>query len=293
MPLMNIKPEDRDELPATPGKGKAGFSARPRHADVPLFLILIPFINAFNYYLTYSSIRLNWFLAITFTIDTLQGYAAWMSVRYLILYFDRILPYGKRPLRRVLLQLISTTLLGLLVISLLTELVSWAARGKPADSHFYTRDLVIISVWFFVINGIYIGMHYYDEWQGSEARRREENRRKEEGLLVKLGKQDIHLSYEELAGFYVDSDYVLACHMEGRKYYHDESLDKLERKLPAGLFFRLNRQFILHRQMIAGFERAENGKINVLLRNESGPFPAKIKVSRTKAPSFKSWFQPE
>ncbi|NUQ23863.1 MAG: hypothetical protein HUU34_07910 [Saprospiraceae bacterium] len=30
--------------------------------DVPLFLILIPFISAFNYYLTYSNIRLNGFL---------------------------------------------------------------------------------------------------------------------------------------------------------------------------------------------------------------------------------------
>ncbi len=257
---------------------------------MPLFLILIPFINAFNYYLTYSNIRLNWFLLLTFSIDTVQGYLAWASVRHVILYLDRAMPYRRDPLRRIVFQLISTTILGLLVISLLTELVSWLARGKPADPHFYTRDLVIISVWFFVINGIYIGLHYYNEWQQSEARRREENRRQAEGFFVKLGNKDIQLGFAELAGFYVDGDYVLACTMEGRKYYLDQSLDKLEQKLPAGLFFRLNRQFLLHRQLIAGFERAENGKINVLLQNESGPFPPKIAVSRTKAPAFKNWF---
>lgn len=287
---MNIKPENLNNLPPSPDKRNGGFPAGPYYPDVPLFLALIPFINAFNYYLTYSNIRLNWFLLLTFSIDTVQGYLAWISVRYAILCFDRVMPYGKKPLRRILLQLISTTILGLLVISLLTELVSWLARGKPADAHFYTRDLVIISIWFFVINGIYIGIHYYNEWQGSEARRREENRRKAEGLLVKLGKQDLQLSYDGLAGFYVDGEYVLASTMEGRKYYLDQSLDKLEQKLPATLFFRLNRQYILHRQKIAGFERAENGKINVLLQDGIGPFPSKIAVSRTKAPAFKSWF---
>lgn len=287
---MNIKPENLNNLPPSPDKRNGGFPAGPYHPDVPLFLALIPFINAFNYYLTYSNIRLNWFLLLTFSIDTVQGYLAWMSVRYAILCFDRVMPYGKKPLRRILLQLISTTILGLLVISLLTELVSWLARGKPADPHFYTRDLVIISIWFFVINGIYIGIHYYNEWQGSEARRREENRRKAEGLLVKLGKQDLQLSYDGLAGFYVDGEYVLASTMEGRKYYLDQSLDKLEQKLPATLFFRLNRQYILHRQKIAGFERAENGKINVLLQDGSGPFPSRIPVSRTKVPAFKNWF---
>ncbi|MDZ7647838.1 MAG: hypothetical protein U5K54_12005 [Cytophagales bacterium] len=49
----------------------------PYHPDVALFLILIPFISAFNYYLTYTNIQLSWFLLLTFTIDTVQGYCAW------------------------------------------------------------------------------------------------------------------------------------------------------------------------------------------------------------------------
>lgn len=290
---MNAKPESPDNSSVLPADRNVGTAASAYYPDVPIFLALIPVINIFNYYLTYSNIRLNGFLALTFTIDTLQGYAAWLSVRYLILYYDKVLPYGKKPLRRILVQLISTTLLGLLVISLLTELTSWIARGRPADAHFYTRDLVIISVWFFVINGIYIGMHYYNEWQRSEARRREENRLKAEGLMVKLGRQDIQLGYDELAGFYVDGDHVLACTANGRKYYIDQPLGQLKEELPASLFFRLNRQFILHRQMVAGFERAENGKVQALLRAENINFPPRISVSRTKAPAFKKWFAGE
>ncbi|MFZ6011810.1 MAG: hypothetical protein ACOYXT_15820 [Bacteroidota bacterium] len=46
--------------------------SNPYRPDVTLFLIFIPFISAFNYYLTYSNIKVSWFLLLTFTIDTFQ-----------------------------------------------------------------------------------------------------------------------------------------------------------------------------------------------------------------------------
>lgn len=46
--------------------------SRSNNPDIPLFLLLIPFIAVFNYWLTYSNIKFNWFLLITFTIDTVQ-----------------------------------------------------------------------------------------------------------------------------------------------------------------------------------------------------------------------------
>lgn len=96
----------------------------PYHPDIPLFLVLIPFISAFNYYLTYSNIGLNWFLLLTFTIDTVQGYFAWWGVRAFILYLDQKLPYETGVFRRIAVQFFSTTVIGLTIISLLTELVS-------------------------------------------------------------------------------------------------------------------------------------------------------------------------
>jgi DNA-binding LytR/AlgR family response regulator len=79
--------------------------------------------------------------------------------------------------------------------------------------------------------------------------------------------------------------------IEGKKFLVDSSLDKIETTIPASLFFRLNRQFIIHRQLVFGFEKGENGKIDVLIK-ELNPFPQTIPVSRIKAPSFKSWFMP-
>lgn len=264
----------------------------PYHPDVLIFLILIPVIAAINYYLTYTNIRFNGFLLLTFTIDTVQGYLAIAGVRYFIFFLDKKLPIEQQPARRIVLQLLSTTVIGLTIISLTTELVSWVARGRPAPLSFYTVDLVIIGIWFFVVNGIYIGLYLYNNWKNSEWKLQEETRLKQEGLLVRQGKQDVRLDFDALAGFFVDAEYVAACTATGKKYYLDQSLDKLETNLPRSLFFRLNRQYIVHHQLISGFSRVENGKLLVLLKaNEY--FPAEVTVSRLKAPAFKKWFRPD
>ncbi len=263
----------------------------PYHPDVALFLILIPFISAFNYYLTYSNIQLNGFLLLTFTIDTVQGYCAWWGVRILIIYLDQKLPYEKGLLRRIVFQLFSTLIIGLFIISILTEVVSLIAKGKPAPLSFYTVDLFIISIWFFVINGIYLMLYFYHRYKESEETRLRENQIQSDGLFVRQGKQDIRLSFEELEGFYVDEDYAVASQLGGKKYYLNQSLDRIEETLPVASFYRVNRQYIVHRQIISGFKRSDNGKILVILQNTTN-LPHEVPVSRLKAPAFKGWFQP-
>src|SRR5436853_6706630 len=80
--------------------------ARSKYNDVKFFLVAIAFISAFNYYLTWSNIKLNWFLLLTYTIDTAQGWLAWWAVRSMIIYMDKKLPYGDRPLKRILIKLV-------------------------------------------------------------------------------------------------------------------------------------------------------------------------------------------
>ena len=263
----------------------------PYHPDILIFLILIPFIAGINYYLTYTNIRLNGFLLLTFTIDTVQGYLAVAGVRWFIIFLDRKMPIEQQPAKRISLQLICTIIIGLLIISLTTELVSWIARGKSAPASFYTVDLVIISIWFFVVNGIYIGLYMYNKWRYSETALQHEVKLKAEGLMVRQGKQEVRLDFDEVAGFFVDDEYVAACTNAGKKYYLDQSLDKLEGSLPQSLFFRLNRQYIVHQQRISGFSRVENGKLNVLLKPHEN-FPSGVTVSRLKAPAFRRWFRP-
>jgi hypothetical protein len=261
------------------------------HPDLWVFLIAIPFISAFNYYLTYSNIQLNSFLLLRFTIDTLQGYVAWLLVRWIIFYLDQKIPYRLHFLRRIIIQLLSTTLVGLVFLALSTELLSILIKGETAPLHFYTKDLVIISIWFFVINGFYIGIFFFRQWESAEAEK-QSLKPETEGFPVRTGNQMILVKFSDIALFLVQEDYVQLISFGGKNYLLDLSLDKIEQKLSPLDFFRVNRQYIFSRQVVTGFKRMENGKLLVQL-NIPTKSPQELTVSRTKAPAFKSWFLPQ
>ncbi|HET9825600.1 MAG TPA: LytTR family DNA-binding domain-containing protein [Chitinophagaceae bacterium] len=266
--------------------------ATSKYNDVKFFLVAIAFISAFNYYLTYSHIRLNWFLVLTYSIDTVQGWLAWWAVRSVIIYLDEKMPYGKKPQKRILFQIVLTTTVGLLVIILLTELVSLIARGHTAPLSFYLFDVFIFVIWFFVINGIYIGMHYYQQWKDSEHHRQEEKKIRANGFSVKQGKQNLLIPFDEISGFYSEDGYSILLNVQNKKFFPDKSLDTIEKQLPGEWFFRLNRQYIIHRNSITGFKRANDGRIDVTIKKVEN-LPGTVQVSRTKAVVFKRWFQPE
>jgi len=265
--------------------------SKVKYNDVKFFLIAIALISAFNYYLTYNNIKLNWFLALTYTIDTVQGWLAWWSVRSIIIYMDKKMPYGERPLKRIIIQVIITTFTGMFIIILLTELVSWIARGRSAVMSFYSFDIFIILIWFFVINGIYIGMHYYHESKIAQQQRRKEKVLLAGGYPVRLGKQNLLIPFNEIACFYIEDGYSILLNWQDKKFFPDKSLDKIEKDLPEEWFFRVNRQYIIHRNVAAGFKRIEDGKIEILIKT-AGSMPASIPASRLKAAAFKNWFHP-
>lgn len=265
---------------------------RQKYPDIPFFLIAIAFISAFNYYLTYTNITLSWYTLFRYTLDTLTGYFAWWAVRAIVIRMDQKMPYGDKPLKRILSQLVVTTISGVAVIILITELLNIIVTNHPVPLNFYLFDVFIFVIWFFVINGIYIGMHYYAEWKASETRRQEEKKVRTEGFNVKHGKQTLLIPFSDIFGLYVEDGYTILLTRENKKYYPDKSLDKIEETLPGEWFFRLNRQYILHRTAVTGFKRAGDGKIDVLV-NAAENFPGTIQVSRLKAVAFKNWFDPE
>ena len=263
----------------------------PYHPDIGLFLVLIPIISAINYYLTYSNIQFNGFLLLTFTIDTVQGYLAWLAVRKLILYFDKVLPYEKGLLKRLIVQFLITTTVGLLIIILTTEMVSYIAKGKAAPLDFYTIDVIIIGIWFFFINAIYLGLYYYNKFNKTEQQILEEKKLKTDGFIVNVGNREIKLDFQNIVAFYSDNNYTVVIEKSGKNYFLNDSLDRIMDKLPKDMFFRLNRKYIVNHFLVTGFKKIENGKLLVNLQSNDS-IPSELTVSRTKAPSFKRWFRP-
>jgi hypothetical protein len=266
--------------------------ASAKYHDVKFFLVAIAFISAFNYYLTYPHIKFNGSFVLTYTIDTVEGWLAWWGVRSLIFWLDKKMPYSQNAVRRIIVQVLVTTLAGMLIIILLTEGVSWIAKGRPAILSFFTFDLFIIGIWFLVMNGIYIGMHFYQEWQLSEYRRQNEKKLRAGGFAVKQGNQKLLISFSDIMGFYSEDGYTYLQTWQEKKYFADRSLDKTQELLPEEIFFRLNRQYLLHRNAIAGYKKTGDGKLDILVK-AMGAIPPLVPVSRTRAVEFKRWFQPE
>jgi hypothetical protein len=256
------------------------------------FVVLIPCINLFNYYLTYSNITFSSRTAITFTIDTLQGYAVWLIIHFIIRYLDRVMPFTHKILRRLILQVITTVVVGIFFLAMSTMILHYATSDKPIPRSFFTYDLPIISVWFLVINGIYVGYYFFQQWDAAEKKRNEENKIRTGGIKVKSGKRDLLLAHADIAGFQVEGDYAVCHTTHGKKYVMDQSMDNIEKGLPASYFYRLNRQVLIHRQVVNGFERAENGKLNVMVRDTT-TIPSPVKLSRTRAADFKKWLEPK
>lgn len=74
----------------------------------------------------------------------------------------------------------------------------------------------------------------------------------------------------------------------GEKYILDyTTLEDIEELLDPKIFYRANRQNIIHINAIQSVKPHENQKLSVLLKS---PLKMEIDISREKAPAFKKWF---
>lgn len=74
----------------------------------------------------------------------------------------------------------------------------------------------------------------------------------------------------------------------GEKYILDyTTLEDIEELLDPRIFYRANRQHIIHINAIQSVKPHENQKLTVLLK---APLKMEVDISREKAPAFKKWF---
>lgn len=106
-------------------------------------------------------------------------------------------------------------------------------------------------------------------------------------FLVKSGNKLVPISIDQVAYFYKD-EIVFLLTKGNKKYHVNYSLDELERMLNPQLFFRANRQFIVHVQSIESIHPYFKGKLKLKLQ----PVPTaadEVLVSQEKSSKFKDW----
>lgn len=102
-------------------------------------------------------------------------------------------------------------------------------------------------------------------------------------ILVKIGYNLKIISVDEVSCFFSEHKIVYLQTRE-RVYPTDYTLDELQDLLDGRRFFRVNRQFIIHAEMIANIYTSPYYKVDLLFQPET-----EITVSRERVKFFKDW----
>lgn len=108
-----------------------------------------------------------------------------------------------------------------------------------------------------------------------------------EKFIVNVRNNWIPVDTKDIACFVRDNlNYLYT--FNGDKYILDyTTLEDIEELLDPKMFYRSNRQSIIHINAIQNVKPHENQKLSVFLK---APLKMEIDISREKAPAFKKWF---
>lgn len=109
-----------------------------------------------------------------------------------------------------------------------------------------------------------------------------------EKFIVKYLNQWVPVLTKDIACFYRENlNYILT--FSGQKHILDfTTLDEVEELLNPKIFYRANRQSLIHIEAIQSVKPHDNQKLTISLK---APIKMQQDVSREKAPGFKKWFE--
>jgi two-component system, LytTR family, response regulator LytT len=107
-----------------------------------------------------------------------------------------------------------------------------------------------------------------------------------QSFLVHFRDRLIPLTVEEIAWFYTAEETSYAVTHDNKRYIVDGTLEQLQDQLDPRAFFRVNRQFIIHRKGIVEISLYFNGRLLLKTLPESGE---KMLISKARVPEFKAW----
>ena len=100
------------------------------------------------------------------------------------------------------------------------------------------------------------------------------------------------VSFDEIAFAYSQNKIAYIVKTDGTSVATDFTLNEIEEKINAHIFYRANRQTILHASSIEQVLPIENGKLSVLLKPVLPDRKAtQLTISRYKRQEFLNWFE--
>jgi len=106
-------------------------------------------------------------------------------------------------------------------------------------------------------------------------------------LLVRKGIENIILKTSDIVIIYTENKLVYVIDKDGKKYIAEKNLSDLDEELDPGVFFRVNRQYIINIGFVKSYKAYDKVKLQIDLTMPE--LHHQIIVSQEMAPCFRKW----
>ena len=192
------------------------------------------------------------------------------------LFVDSVIDF-----RSILRFLLYNSLVGIAVFTMLTVLIA----GFPIPVLFYVIYLLVTLAIIIIENLLFLvyGMTISNSKLNSEVTKIEKK-----SIMVPTGSKTHQIEIDEIA-FVELKNGIVVFHLTNEKVINSQfdTLEQLENELPGKLFYRANRQFIVHRNAIRNIQKGINRKLKVFVSSQNND--KEIIVSRYKSKELQNW----
>lgn len=113
------------------------------------------------------------------------------------------------------------------------------------------------------------------------------NVRYKDRFIAKVGQRSFFLQADEVAYFFADNKIIYLVDKQGYRFIVNFTLEKLEPLLDPHVFFRINRQIIIHFKAVEQVKPYFNNRLKLILKGIK--VDEDIVISRERVSDFKIW----
>ncbi len=227
----------------------------------------------------------------------------WSLVRVATVWLDHRYDWFEQPARRFAGQFMLGFMGPVVLSAILSALYFRFVVGQPiADSTYPVYEFPITILVIGLFNLLYFSLYLYrkattpppsptqpdPEPESIELPQPQPPTTTRKTLIVSSGLRNVPVFVDDVAYIYIDEATLFLHTFSGSKYVVSNSLDELSRDLPNDIFFRVNRQFIIHRRACSSYLNDTYGKVKVEVKPA---LPRDIVVSQQRTPEFKKWLE--
>ncbi len=191
--------------------------------------------------------------------------------------------FSKKVEMVTIIWFMASTLGYITIIYIPVNIIFNIVLGGQTELYYLLIGLLITLLLSFILIGLWYAQDIYNLYKLSI---------KDAEITIESGTKITKLTYENIACFYSENKIVYTVQNDGTAIITDFTLNELEEKINDQLFFRANRQIIIHKNAVDQIEKIENGKLRIQLKASiENDAVAKINISRYKRKAFMNWFQ--